>query len=88
MHMHSKRDPNLTDDLAAAVRGASAVFVMTDHDAYKGLKPLSFGGPLPRLVVDGRRLVDADAFLAAGVSVIRVGAPVVSATDFVQKIPA
>lgn len=88
MHMHSNQNANLTEDLASAVRGAAAVFVMTDHDVYKGLKPLSFGGPLPRLLIDGRRLADADAFLAAGVSVIRVGAPAISASEFVQKIPA
>lgn len=88
MHIHSERPANLTDDLVSAVRGAAAVFVMTDHDAYKGLKPMSFGGPMPRLVIDGRRLIDADAFVASGVTVIRVGAPMVSASDIVQKIPA
>ncbi len=88
MHIHSQRDPNLTNDLGTAVRGAAAVFVMTDHDAYKNLTPASLGGLLPRLVIDGRRLVDANAFLAAGVSVIRVGAPTVSAAQYVQKIPA
>ena len=88
MHIHSERDPQLTDDLPTAVRGAAAVFVMTDHDAYKGLKPLGLGGPLPRILVDGRRLVDADAFMAAGVTVLRVGAPAMAVSDVVQKIPA
>jgi UDP-N-acetyl-D-mannosaminuronic acid dehydrogenase len=88
MHMHSKREPHLTSDIAVALRGAAAVFLMTDHDAYRNLTPQALGGPLPRLLVDGRRLADADAFLAAGVTVIRVGAPVVSSAGFVQKIPA
>jgi UDP-N-acetyl-D-mannosaminuronic acid dehydrogenase len=88
MHIHSGRPANLTDDLVSAVRGAAAVFVMTDHDAYKGLKPMSFGGPMPRLLIDGRRLIDAEAFAAAGVTVIRVGAPMMSTSDIVRKIPA
>lgn len=88
VHMHSDRPANLTSDLAVALKGAAAAFVMTDHDDYKGLTPQHFGGPLPRLLVDGRRLSDSEAFLAAGVTVIRVGAPVVSKSDFVQRIPA
>lgn len=88
MHVESGRDPNLTPDIATAVRGSAAVFIMTDHDAYKQLAPLQFGGPLPRLLIDGRRLSDTDAFLSAGVTVIRVGAPTVSASDYVQRIPA
>lgn len=88
VHMHSDQPANLTSDLAVALKGAAAAFVMTDHDDYKGLTPQHFGGPLPRLLVDGRRLSDSEAFLAAGVTVIRVGAPVVSSSDFVQRIPA
>lgn len=88
VHMHSDRPANLTSDLAVALKGAAAAFVMTDHDDYKGLTPQHFGGPLPRLLVDGRRLSDSEAFLAAGVTVIRVGAPVVSSSDVVQRIPA
>ncbi|MBI1393457.1 MAG: nucleotide sugar dehydrogenase [Alphaproteobacteria bacterium] len=88
MHIESGRDPNLTADLIDAVRGAAAVFVMTDHTQYKHLAPASFSGLLPRMIVDGRRLVDTDAFLAAGVTVISVGAPTVSAGDYVQRIPA
>jgi UDP-N-acetyl-D-mannosaminuronic acid dehydrogenase len=88
MDMHSKREACLTSDIAVALRGAAAVFLMTDHDAYKNLTPQVLGGPLPRLLVDGRRLADADAFLAEGVTVIRVGAPVASSAEFIQRIPA
>lgn len=88
MHVHSGREPHLTADIVTALRGAAAAFIMTDHDDYKGLTPQKLGGPLPRLLVDGRRLADADAFSAAGVTVVRVGAPVASNSDVVQRIPA
>lgn len=75
LHTHSGVAPNLTADLAAAAEGAAALFVMTDHDAYKGLKPGSLGGARPSIVMDGRRAVDAEAFLKAGAVVALVGAP-------------
>lgn len=79
MQIHSGRPANLTADLDTAVAGASAIFLMTDHDAYKGLCPNRLGGHLPRILVDGRNLADQAAFQAAGVTVVRVGAPVVHA---------
>lgn len=75
MHMHSAIDPRLTDDLPSAVEGAAALFVMTDHSAYRGLTPAALGAPAPKIVVDGRRCVDVAKFLAEGSTVIPVGAP-------------
>jgi UDP-N-acetyl-D-mannosaminuronic acid dehydrogenase len=77
MHTHSGVAPNLTDDLHVAARGAAALFIMTDHDAYKGLSPRALPAPAPRLIVDGRRCADAGAFAAVGSLVIPVGAPVI-----------
>jgi len=75
MHMHSAIDPNLTGSLPEAVEGAAALFVMTDHSAYRGLAPDMLGAPAPKIIVDGRRLVDVAKFLAEGAMVIPVGAP-------------
>lgn len=76
MHIHSGQPANLTDQLEEAVAGAAAIFLMTDHSAYRGLTPQQLGAPAPGIIVDGRRMVDAAAFAAAGSIVIPVGAPV------------
>lgn len=75
MHMHADVEPHLTDSLPDAVEGAAALFVMTDHTCYRGLSPEALGAPAPKIIVDGRRCVDAAKFLAAGSMVIAVGAP-------------
>lgn len=74
MHMHAAIDPHMTDDLPMAVEGAAALFVMTDHSAYRALSPEKLGAPAPKIVVDGRRCVDVAKFLAEGSVVIPVGA--------------
>ncbi|MEQ1929459.1 MAG: nucleotide sugar dehydrogenase [Parvularculaceae bacterium] len=72
---HSGVSANLTSNLAEAAAGAAAVFLMTDHDEYKNLSPSAFGGARPDIIVDGRRLVDVEAFVEAGATVLPVGAP-------------
>jgi len=66
-------------DLAAAGYEAWAgepvdgVIVQTDHREYATLDPGDIGGAT--VVVDGRGVLDRDAFAAAGVLVLRIGSP-------------
>jgi len=57
-------------DGEAAVAGA---IVQTDHDSYRSLRPGDVGGAT--VVVDGRGVLDLDAFHAGGVRVQRIGRP-------------
>lgn len=75
LHMHSDLPANLTSLMDIALKDATAVFIMTDHDVYKGLRPEHFGAHRPELLIDGRGLADAEAFWSSGITVIRVGAP-------------
>ena len=68
----------VTDDLAAAVDGADALIVMTDHSAYRAMPPEKVSGMKGRLIVDGRRVLSARAFAEAGYDVVPLGGPVAS----------
>lgn len=72
---HFGLDANLTADLAAATADADAVFIMTDHSDYRDLTPDQFSGMNGKIIVDARRLIDTEAFSAAGFKVLNVGAP-------------
>lgn len=65
----------LTTDLKSALEGAEAAFIMTDHSAYKSLMPSEFSVMMGRLVIDTRRMLDAEAFKNNGYDIIQVGAP-------------
>ena len=54
---------------------ADAVFIMTDHSDYRDLTPDQFSGMNGKIIVDARRLIDTEAFSAAGFKVLNVGAP-------------
>jgi len=54
----------------APVAGA---IVQADHAAYRTLTPAGIGGA--RAIVDGRGVIDPEAFTAAGVRVLRIGRP-------------
>ncbi len=77
MHIHSGHPANLTSQIEEAAAGAAAIFLMTDHSAYRGLTPDRLGTRPPAILVDGRRMADAEAFKEAGTIVIPVGAPIV-----------
>jgi UDP-N-acetyl-D-mannosaminuronic acid dehydrogenase len=47
--------------------------VQADHREYAALDPGDIGGA--QVVVDGRGVLDRDAFAAAGVLVLRIGSP-------------
>jgi UDP-N-acetyl-D-glucosamine dehydrogenase len=47
--------------------------VQADHERYRTLGPADVGGAA--VVVDGRGVLDLDAFASAGVSVLRIGRP-------------
>ncbi len=74
-------DPMYSDaELAAAgyapwTSGArvDGVIVQTDHVEYRTLSPEEIGGA--KVVVDGRDVLDFEAFAAAGVRVRRIGSP-------------
>ncbi len=75
MTTHNGAHPNLTKDLAAALAGADAAIVMTDHSAYRALSPDKFDVMRGRLIVDGRRMLHERSLLDAGYTVLAVGAP-------------
>jgi UDP-N-acetyl-D-mannosaminuronic acid dehydrogenase len=61
--------PGLSRDLDAVLSGADAVVVFAGHKEYRGLLPARVkelsGSPHPA-VVDGRNVVDPDAWIGAG----------------------
>ena len=81
LRRHGGETVPVTDDLEAAVAEADAVFVMTDHAAYRGLPPERIAHMPGRLIVDGRRVLHAGAFAEAGFEVVAVGLPVLPAAD-------
>ena len=59
----------LTKDLASVVRGADAVVVFTGHNEYMALNPAEVKkmcGKDHPVIVDGRNVIDPDAFISAG----------------------
>jgi UDP-N-acetyl-D-mannosaminuronic acid dehydrogenase len=68
-------------DLAEALAHTDAAFLMTDHDEYRKLRPADFASLKQRLIVDGRRVLDASIFRDAGFTVVGVGAPTLVATS-------
>ncbi|MCK9580502.1 MAG: nucleotide sugar dehydrogenase [Methanoregula sp.] len=56
-------------DLSSVMKGADAVVVFTGHNEYRNLKPLDVKklcGKDHPVIVDGRNLVEPDAFIGAG----------------------
>lgn len=59
----------IEDDLDAVLRGADAIALFTAHSAYRDLDPRrlkALSGCEHPVVVDGRNLLDPDAFIGAG----------------------
>jgi UDP-N-acetyl-D-mannosaminuronic acid dehydrogenase len=50
-----------------------AVIVQADHESYRSLDPAEFEPA--RVVLDGRGVLDAERWRAAGIAVIRIGRP-------------
>ncbi len=65
-------------DVAATVARSDAVFIMTDHEAYRSLGPADFSRMHGRLIVDGRRVLDVSKFLHTNLNILRVGAPLLA----------
>lgn len=60
--------PVLTD-LNATMKGTDAIVIFAGHNQYKGLKPAALrklSGKAHPVIVDGRNMVDADAFIEHG----------------------
>lgn len=56
-------------DLEAVLEGSDAVVVFADHDLYRGLDPRrlrALSGHEHPVIVDGRNMIDPDAFIAEG----------------------
>ncbi len=56
-------------DLGKALAGADAVVIFAGHNQYKGLTPVTIGklcGKDHPVIVDGRNLIDPDAFIRQG----------------------
>ena len=59
----------ISHDLREVVSGADAIAVMTAHNAYRSLAPAdlkAWSGEAHPVIVDGRNLVDPDAYIAEG----------------------
>src|SRR5262249_28265314 len=67
-------------DLVAVLKNADAVFIMTDHDAYRCLGPDDLSVMPGRLIVDGRRILKDRAFVDSGFTLVRAGAPVLKSS--------
>ena len=60
--------------LAAALEGAAAILLLVSHAEFTALDPLTVAGLTPaRVVIDTRGAWDAQAWRAAGFSVLRLG---------------
>lgn len=81
LETHAGEVLRVTADLDEALREADALFVMTDHSAYRALPPERVEGMRGRLIVDGRRVLHAMAFAEAGFNVIATGLPEKRAGD-------
>ena len=73
--LHDGRDIPISADLSKTLEGADAVIIMTDHSDYRGLGPQALAAMSGTIVADGRNLADRVALVAAGFTVIPVGAP-------------
>lgn len=78
MTMHCGHPSNLTNDLEAALSGADAAFIITDHTAYKFLSPSDFDRMNTPMVVDTRRVLKDELFHESDLKILRAGAPAVS----------
>ncbi|MFY1645457.1 UDP binding domain-containing protein, partial [Methanoculleus bourgensis] len=61
--------PGLSRDLEGVLAGADAVVVFAGHKEYRGLAPVrvrELSGSAHPAVLDGRNVVDPDAWIAAG----------------------
>jgi UDP-N-acetyl-D-mannosaminuronic acid dehydrogenase len=68
-HVLSYPGVPISRDLGAVLEGADAVVLFTDHDEYRALDPVAVKRATGRehpAIVDGRNLVDPDAFIGAG----------------------
>ena len=72
-------DPYVTDShlalvsLSAALSGADAAVIATDHDEYAALDPAEVAGQLDgETVIDAKGILDAAAWEAAGVTVVEL----------------
>jgi UDP-N-acetyl-D-mannosaminuronic acid dehydrogenase len=68
-HVLSYPGVPLSRDLDGVIDGADAVVLFTDHDEYRRLDPATvrrMSGREHPVIVDGRNLVDPDAFIRAG----------------------
>jgi UDP-N-acetyl-D-mannosaminuronic acid dehydrogenase len=60
---------SISPDLRQVVTGADAIAILTAHHAYRSLVPgemKAWSGQKRPVIVDGRNLVDPDAFIASG----------------------
>lgn len=75
MLTHNGIEPNLTDNLEAALKDADAAIVMTDHSVYRSLTPEKFTVMRGHVIADGRRMLHEQNFVEAGFTIVSVGAP-------------
>ena len=73
-------------DARAALDGADALVLATEWDAFRQVAPQAIAAALrDGLVLDGRNVLDADAFADAGLTLLQVGRPARVARQPVPK---
>ncbi|NLX49513.1 MAG: nucleotide sugar dehydrogenase [Methanospirillum sp.] len=68
-HVHSYPGVPISRDLDGVFEGADAVVIFTSHDEYRSLDPVRtrhLSGHEHPVIVDGRNMVDPDAFIGVG----------------------
>jgi UDP-N-acetyl-D-mannosaminuronic acid dehydrogenase len=74
VRIHDPFVPGYGGDFEGAAREADALVVLVAHDAYRGLDPAALNpGGKRRVLVDGRRVLDAEQARAAGWVYRRIG---------------
>ena len=66
-YIKADQDLKIGQDLNQALQDCDAVVLMTKHDEYKNISPVSLGGILRnKIVIDGRNMFDPGDFVANG----------------------
>ncbi len=72
----SRPGPAYVDDVRDAVRDADALLHLTEWKAYRALDPVELGGLVAhQRILDGRNVLDAAAYVAAGWDLRALGRP-------------
>ncbi|MHA2251110.1 MAG: UDP-glucose dehydrogenase family protein [Candidatus Kariarchaeaceae archaeon] len=66
----------LAQTSSEAIQDADAVILVTEWQEFKELTPVNFSSMKGRVIIDGRRIFDAEDFKKAGYSISVIGGPI------------